>query len=97
MPYIPHQFRDPLEPKETPTNPGELNYAISRLIARYIDLRGYRYQYINDALGALEGAKLELYRRIAAPYENGKLAENGDVYGPLNPTQETQPHVASTL
>jgi len=30
--------------------------------------------------GVLECAKLELYRRIAAPYEDTKIEENGDVY-----------------
>jgi len=39
-----------------------------------------RYQNINDLLGALEGAKLELYRRVAAPYEDEKVESNGDVY-----------------
>ena len=38
------------------------------------------YQHVNDALGALEGAKLELYRRVAAPYENDKAVQHGDVY-----------------
>ncbi len=36
--------------------------------------------YFNAVVGALECAKLELYRRMVAPYENGKIAENGDVY-----------------
>ena len=31
-------------------------------------------------MGALECAKLELYRRVAAPYEDVKIMENGDVY-----------------
>lgn len=30
--------------------------------------------------GALAGAKLEFYRRVAVPYENAKMAEHGDVY-----------------
>lgn len=30
--------------------------------------------------GAIECAKLEFYRRVAAPYEDKKIAENGDVY-----------------
>lgn len=42
--------------------------------------KGLKYDTINDILGALEGSKLEFYRRIAVPYENVKLAENGDVY-----------------
>jgi hypothetical protein len=29
-----------------------------------------RYHHINTAIGALECAKLELYRRVAAPYED---------------------------
>jgi hypothetical protein len=33
----------------------------------------------SDALKVLEAAKLEYYRRIMAPYEDGKIRENGDV------------------
>jgi hypothetical protein len=40
----------------------------------------YNYQRLNDALGALEGAKLEFYRRVVVPYEDWKMTENGDVY-----------------
>jgi hypothetical protein len=35
---------------------------------------------VNEAIGVLECAKLELYRRVAAPYEDEKIAESGDVY-----------------
>ena len=35
---------------------------------------------LNAIIGALECAKLELYRRVAAPYEDDKIIENGDVY-----------------
>ena len=42
-----------------------------------------RYRDFNAAIGVLECAKLELYRRAAATYEDAKLAEHGDVYGPL--------------
>jgi len=31
-------------------------------------------------MGALEGAKLEFYRRVVVPYEEKKMKENGDVY-----------------
>jgi len=34
---------------------------------------------MNDAIGALEGAKLELYRRVISKYEDKKIMENGDV------------------
>ena len=35
---------------------------------------------------ALECAKLELYRRLAAPYEDEKRKETGDVYRSLPDT-----------
>jgi hypothetical protein len=41
------------------------------------------YRDIGEAVSALECAKLELYRRVAAPYEDAKAAENGDVYPSL--------------
>jgi hypothetical protein len=41
---------------------------------------GLSYQTINDIVGALEGAKLEFYRRVAVPYEDKKIIENGDVF-----------------
>ena len=60
-------------------SPGELNYVITRLIDDYHSRRR-DYQSVNDIVGALEGAKLEFYRRVAAPYEDQKAMENGDVY-----------------
>jgi hypothetical protein len=36
---------------------------------------------MNDVVGALEGAKAEFQRIVVAPYEDKKMAENGDVYG----------------
>ena len=60
-------------------NPGDLNYVITVICQQYIKSKGLRYQYINDVVGALEGAKLEFYRRIAAPYEDEKINLNGDV------------------
>ena len=59
---------------------GELNYIITMLIDTYIADHKKSYQTINEAIGVLECAKMELYRRIASPYENTKLEENGDVY-----------------
>ena len=41
---------------------------------------GNSYATINDIIGALEGAKMEFYRRVVAPYEDEKIKENGDVY-----------------
>jgi hypothetical protein len=47
---------------------------------QYVSDHDLSYRTINDVLGALEGAKLEFYRRVAAPYEDQKIQENGDVY-----------------
>jgi hypothetical protein len=85
MPYIKQEERGRLNPclpppSMAPKNAGELNYVITRLMIDYLVNNGGRYQQINDVLGALEGAKLEFYRRLAAPYEDTKITENGDVY-----------------
>lgn len=79
MPYIAQDRRDDLD-LYPGKNAGELNFCITELIYGYYQQNGARYQQINDILGALEGAKLEFYRRIAAPYEDGKMLQNGDVY-----------------
>lgn len=82
MPYISKDDRDGLESQyvfgHAPTNPGQLNYLFTMICKDY--LTELNYQRINDCIGALEGCKLELYRRIAADYENKKILENGDCY-----------------
>lgn len=85
MPYIKQEDRERLRGMEpgfgdSPKNVGELNYTITEACVEYFREHGGRYQQVNDILGALEGAKLEFYRRIAAPYEDAKIKENGDVY-----------------
>jgi len=60
--------------------PGELNYAITELMINYLNRKGVSYTNMNEVIGVLECAKLELYRRMAAPYEDTKIEENGDVY-----------------
>lgn len=80
MPYIDADRREDLHMGADPDTPGELNYAFSWLADEYLNRKGLSYQHLNDVIGALEGAKLELYRRVAAPYESEKLELNGDVY-----------------
>ena len=58
---------------------GELNYVLTRLCQGFINANGLNYSSINNTIGVLECCKLELYRRIAAPYEDKKIEENGDV------------------
>jgi hypothetical protein len=64
---------------DEPQNAGEMNYLFSLICKNYVEGR-LSYQRINDCIGALEGAKMEFYRRVAVPYEAMKIAENGDVY-----------------
>jgi GTP cyclohydrolase II len=78
MPYIEKQYRR--EAQQTPLTVGELNYAITSVILSYLDITPMSYSTINDIIGALEGAKLEFYRRVAVPYEELKKEQNGDVY-----------------
>lgn len=79
MPYI--KPNDRIRVRDMcPQTAGELNYCISQLYLQYMQTKGLNYLTINDILGATEGAKLEFYRRIAVPYEEIKIKENGDIY-----------------
>lgn len=85
MPYIKPEDRMFFDEKISFKNnaiqtPGELNYFLTKIIDHYIFSHGKNYNSINDVIGVLECAKLELYRRIAAPYEDSKIQQNGDVY-----------------
>lgn len=66
---------------ETPG--GDINYIVTRLVAYWISVRGLSYAVLADAVGVMETAKLELYRRIVVPYEDRKIEESGDVYDDL--------------
>ncbi len=57
-----------------------LNYIIHVLVKQGFGLdHSPNYSRIEQAIGSLECAKLELYRRIAAPYEDEKIESNGDI------------------
>ncbi len=62
------------------TSDGDLNYIITRALDDWLSKRGLSYAAIAGVVGVLETAKLEFYRRMAAPYEDEKIAANGDVY-----------------
>lgn len=86
MPYIKQEdrtkFQEALKQlaESAPETPGELNYLFSIIASMYITKKGEtRYQYINDIVGALEGAKLEIYRRVVGPYEDKAIKKNGDL------------------
>ena len=90
MPYIDQDSRDGFvnsrgedilrELGDKIDNCGELNYVVTVLCHLYLKNKGLRYQHINDIVGALEGCKLEIYRRVAAGYEDDKINSNGDVW-----------------
>lgn len=80
MPYVDKASRDRMnEPDGFPSTAGELNYFITNTVRDYLG-HNPRYDDLNEVVGVLESAKLELYRRMVAPYETRKCKENGDVY-----------------
>jgi len=81
LPYI--KKEDRFEATDFPKNAGELNYAITILIQKYLHKNGLNYQHINDIVGALDGAKSEFQRRVVNPYEDKKIKENGDAYAKI--------------
>ena len=80
MPYIKSDRRDELAVGNYPKTAGELNYEVTQKIIEYLVTHDLGYQTINDVVGALEGAKLEFYRRVVGTYEDRKIKENSDIY-----------------
>lgn len=79
MPYIEKEGRRRVLMKGA-QSAGELNYLFTYWIKKYICDNGKKYQTYNDIIGALEGCKLEIYRREISPYEDMKMSRNGDVH-----------------
>ena len=97
MPYIIQYKRDRLDPLINAVHTelvnlesdgdfnnmeGNMNYLITRLIRM---VYGQSYREVNDAMGLLECIKQEHYRTQAAPYEDQKRFENGDVDATVKP------------
>jgi hypothetical protein len=82
MPYVKRSERPRLDEGGAPATAGDLNYLITRQVDAYLARKGVSYANLNEVIGVLECAKLELYRRIVASYEDRKIAdpENGEVY-----------------
>lgn len=91
MPYTPEDRREKydeelsalierLQELDEPLTPGDLNHIFTKIVLDVVDLRDQpQYAKINNIIGLLECCKLELYRKVAAPYEDIKEAENGPV------------------
>ncbi len=76
---------------------GEVNYIVTEVCVGSMDMKNGPYDRLNDAIGLLDYvasyltdmprrgiircAQLEMYRRLVAPYEDGKInkEENGDI------------------
>jgi hypothetical protein len=58
---------------------GHINYIISSLASKLVSTLGERYATYEKIVGSLECAKLELYRKKIAPYEEQAIKKNGDL------------------
>ncbi len=95
MPYIDSLSRKGLDPlidqlaekiagssqKQETDYAGLLNYSCTRLALKVIRLRFGRLRYgvIATITGVFKNIADEFYRRLAVPYEERKIKENGDV------------------
>jgi len=80
MPYLKENDKFDVFCHRIPENAGDLNYAFTEIVKKYLEARGESYQHYNDIMGALTCAQHELYRRKISFYEDLKIKENGDVY-----------------
>lgn len=87
MPYILNEQRSQYSAQiqsltdkllKTETDPGHLNYVISKLLKNLLTAR-LSYSEANKLMGVLECVKHELYRRYIGPYEDQKIEQNGDI------------------
>jgi len=85
MPYIKEGVRERFDDNiealcQSIETSGELNYVMTRIAHEVLNNWGHKYANMNEVIGAIECMKLELYRRVLSPYEDEKIAENGDVH-----------------
>lgn len=95
MPYIKQDQRDVVDRpigelmdavyEVEQANPGSidgvLNYTVSTIVANALRTRNGNWSYkdIARAVAVFECAKLEFYRRVAAPKEDAVIKLNGDI------------------
>jgi hypothetical protein len=91
MPYIVDSMRIKLEPTlgalvaqlkdfDDEDIEGVMNYTITEILNRRMKPEtGWRYKWINRAIGVLEAVKFEFYRRLVANYEQNAINLNGDI------------------
>jgi len=90
MPYIDRKTREAIDPlledlfrflpdltERGTKNSGCVVYVIYKMVK--LVYGDGNFEVKSNALKVLESAKLEYYRRVMAPYEDGKIREYGDV------------------
>lgn len=86
MPYVKSEVRTAIDPHLMDAagrinSVGDLNYAMTNLAIEYVRRHGpTNYELINSVSGVFSCAGQEFYRRVAVPYEDKKIKENGDVF-----------------
>lgn len=71
------KLKDDMSNTEIASVLGDINYCFSRIIGGIID--DVTYPKVAMITGVLENIKQEFYRRIAEPYEDLKIKQNGDI------------------
>lgn len=83
MPYLTATLKEQADanPVFGRGDPGILNYRLTKVLIEWLGKEPH-YADFDAAIGALECAKMELYRRSVAAYEDSAIERNGDVYPP---------------
>lgn len=84
LPYIQPERRAPIDKGvdvalEAIVNPGDLNYAISRLCLGWLAKFRPSYNKFNTAMGVLSCAAMEMYIARVSPYEAEARKRNGEI------------------
>lgn len=69
-------------PNDFKNHLGRINYTFSRILSGVMG--SINYSNIAMATGVIENIKQEFYRRLAAPYEDHKIEQNGDIKEYIN-------------
>lgn len=81
MPYIKgEERRYELQTGALPETDGELAYALTVHVLRYMRSLQVNFENINAVVGVLDNVKDEFKHRVLRPYEEHKRIENGDVF-----------------
>ena len=87
MPYTLEEKRRLVEPllqaledrPELLENEGDLNHYITNVCAIFLKQHLIKYGNFADIEGVLNHVSKEFYRRLAIPYEDKKIEQNGDL------------------